>query len=224
MIAAVVESTIFRFWGANISSEIHCSFWSSWVSWYCLHFRVFTGRAWSTWWEGWEREVRRRESLRDCVVLSQISKESAEYMVEEYKRLRQRDSTGGSVAMATHCPMESAILTSFTYIYILSFPPFVLHSTLLSSLPFSFLLLLFPLLYTPSSSPSQGSQSHHGGLLCASWRAWYVCQRPWHACTAQRRSGDHMAVMWLVCSQIVPPHTQRQPSVSICHMLVVWQW
>ena len=41
----------------------------------------------------------------------QISKESAEYMVEEYKRLRQRDSTGGiyccntptMVGMAMHC-------------------------------------------------------------------------------------------------------------------------
>ena len=91
---------------------------------------------------GWERGARGSESKRmslcspsECVLLSQISKESAEYMVEEYKRLRQRDSTGGSVAMATHCPMESVILTSFTYIYILSFPPFVLHSTLLSPFP-----------------------------------------------------------------------------------------
>ena len=82
-------------------------------------------------------------SPSECVLLSQISKESAEYMVEEYKRLRQRDSTGVSVAMATHCPMESVILTSFTYIYILSFPPFVLHSTLLS--PFSLSLPLPPL-------------------------------------------------------------------------------
>ena len=69
------------------------------------------------------------ESKRDSV-LPQISKESAEYMVEEYKRLRQRDSTGGSVAMATQFLMESVILISFTYISY--------HFTLLSSLPFSF--------------------------------------------------------------------------------------
>ena len=115
------------------------------------------------------------ESKRECVVLPQISKESAEYMVEEYKRLRQRDSTGGSVAMATQFLMESVILTSFTYIPSLrSFHPTIPPSSppSLSLSLLLFIILLFPLLSTPFPLffLSQGSQSRHGGLLCASWR------------------------------------------------------
>ena len=105
---------------------------------------------------GWERGARGSESKRmslcslsECVLLPQISKESAEYMVEEYKRLRQRDSTGGSVAMATHCPMESVILTSFTYIYILP--------SLLSS-------------YIPPSSPPSLLFLSLSGITKSSWR------------------------------------------------------
>ena len=101
------------------------------------------------------------ESKRECLVLPQISKESAEYMVEEYKRLRQRDSTGGSVAMATQFLMESVILTSFTYIPSLpsfcptippSSPPFLFLSFSSSFCSFPSSLLPLPLL-SSSSSP-----------------------------------------------------------------------
>ena len=79
-------------------------------------------------------------------------------MVEEYKRLRQRDSTGGSVGMATHPPMGNVVPTSCT-LDVLFFPslPSLYRSTpslspsslLTSSL---FILVLFPLLFPPSSS------------------------------------------------------------------------
>ena len=109
------------------------------------------------------------ESKRDCVLLPQISKESAEYMVEEYKRLRQRDSTGGSVAMATQFLMESVVLTSFTYISSLhSFHPTIPPSSPPFLFIFLFIILLFPLLSTPlSSSPLFLSLS---GITKSSWR------------------------------------------------------
>ena len=96
------------------------------------------------------------ESKRACVLLPQISKESAEYMVEEYKRLRQRDSTGGSVAMATQFLMESVILISFTYISY--------HFTLLSSLSFSSSLHRF------APSPPLFLFLSLSGITKSSWR------------------------------------------------------
>ena len=78
-------------------------------------------------------------------------------MVEEYKRLRQRDSTGGSVGMATHRPMGNVVPASctrdvlfFPFPHCTILPPSLSPSSLLTSS--LFILVLFPLLFPPSSS------------------------------------------------------------------------
>ena len=105
MIAAVVEPTeFFIFWWETFHLRLFTAH-SEAHEFPDVCIRVFTGRVQRTWEGGLGGRGWGSESKRECVLLPQISKESAEYMVEEYKRLRQRDSTGGLVAMATHCPM-----------------------------------------------------------------------------------------------------------------------
>ena len=64
-------------------------------------------------------------------------------MVEEYKRLRQRDSTGGSVGMATHRPMQNVVLSAHSNIITIT-PLLPMYPSLLS-LPSPPLSSLFPL-------------------------------------------------------------------------------